>query len=89
MDLKDEIEPVLKKHSLVAFLINDGWLLIRRKEYIDLYIPTQPFNSVEVMFQIEAKVMFMSFTAINMIFKTTSDLHYFRSFMSEYGEEPL
>ena len=62
MDLRNEIEPVLKKHSLVAFLINDGWLLIRRKEYIDLYIQTQPFNSVEILFHVEAKVISLSLT---------------------------
>ena len=56
MDFKAVIEPVLKKHGLVAFLINHGWLLIRRKEYIDIYIERQPFNSVEVLFHIGTEV---------------------------------
>ena len=56
MDFKDIIEPVLKKHRLVAFLVNDGWLLIRRKKYIDMYIQKEPFNSVEVLFHIASKV---------------------------------
>ena len=60
MDFRAEIEPVMKKHGLVAFIINDGWLLIRRKEYIDIYIHKQPFNSVEVLFHVETKVRFIS-----------------------------
>ena len=60
MDFKSAIEPVLKKHSLVAFLINDGWLHIRRRDYIDMYIQRQPFNSVEVLFHVETKVKFIS-----------------------------
>ena len=56
MEFKATIEPVLKKYGLVAFLINEGWLLIRRKEYIDIYIQKQPFNSVEVLFHVATKV---------------------------------
>ena len=55
MDFKAVIEPLLKKHKLVAFLVNDGWLLIRRKEYIDIYIQKQPFSSVEFLFHIATK----------------------------------
>ena len=60
MDFKAVIEPVLKKHGLVAFLINHGWLLIRRKEYIDIYIQRQPFNSVEVLYHVGMKVKLKS-----------------------------
>ena len=60
MDFKSAIEPVLKKHSLVAFLINDGWLQIRRRVYIDMYIQRQPFNSVEILFHVETKVKLTS-----------------------------
>ena len=59
MDLKAKIEPVLRKYSLVAFLINHGWLLIRRMEYIDMYIQEEPFNSVEILFHVNTKVNFM------------------------------
>ena len=59
MDFKATIEPVLRKHRLVAFLINHGWLLIRRMEYIDMYIQEQPFNSVEILFHVNTKVNFM------------------------------
>ena len=45
------LEPVLKKHNLVAFLINLDWILIRRKAYIDVFIRSQPYNSVQVLKQ--------------------------------------
>ena len=66
MDFKSAIEPVLKKHSLVAFLINDGWLHIRRRDYIDMYIQRQPFKSGEILYHAETKV------------KLTSELGMFR-----------
>ena len=50
------LEPVLKKHSLVAFLINMGWVLIRRRDYIDVFINSQPYNSVQVLFNTATKV---------------------------------
>ena len=50
------LEPVLKKHKLVAFLINMDWVLIRRKAYIDVFIKGQPYNSVQVLFEIATKV---------------------------------
>ena len=50
MTLPNEIWPLLKKHNLMAYVVNDGWMLIRRKNYIDVYIKEQPYNSVEVLF---------------------------------------
>ena len=54
--LPSEIWPLLKKHSLMAYVINEGWMLIRRKSYIDVYIKEQPYNSVEVLFHMKTKV---------------------------------
>ena len=53
---KDVIEPVLKKHKLIAFVINMGWVLIRRRDYIDVFIQNKPFNSVQVLFETATKV---------------------------------
>ena len=41
--------PLLEKHNLAAFNVNEGWILIRRKTYIDIFIEDQPYNSVEVL----------------------------------------
>ena len=49
MSLPDDILPLLKEHSLEAIVVNEGWILIRRKSYIDLFIEDQPYNSVEVL----------------------------------------
>ena len=50
------LQIVLKEHRLIAFTINEGWLLIRRKDYIDVFIEDQPYNSVEVLFNLQTKV---------------------------------
>ena len=49
MSLSDELLPLLKEHDLMAFIVNEGWVLIRRKNYIDLFIDDQPHSSVEVL----------------------------------------
>ena len=49
MSLPDDILPLLKEHNLEAIVVNEGWILIRRKSYIDLFIEDQPYNSVEVL----------------------------------------
>ena len=56
MTLPSVIWPLLKKHNLMAYVVNDGWVLIRRKNYIDVYIKEQPYNSVEVLFHTKTKV---------------------------------
>ena len=53
---KAVIEPVLRKHKLVAFVTNMGWVLIRRTDYIDVFIRNQPFNSVQVLYEVATKV---------------------------------
>ena len=56
MALPKELWPLLKEHNLVAFIVNEGWVIIRRNTYFDLYIEDQPFNSVEVLFHSAAMV---------------------------------
>ena len=51
-----ELEPVLSRHNLVAFITNECWVLIRRRDYIDVFIKDQPYNSVQVLFHILTKV---------------------------------
>ena len=41
--------PLLKEHNLVAFIVNEDWIIIRRKTYIDIIVEDQPYNSVEVL----------------------------------------
>ena len=50
------LEPMLNKHNLVAFLVNMGWVLIRRRDYIDAFIHNQPYNSVQILFETATKV---------------------------------
>ena len=85
MDFKADIEPLLKKHKLVAFLVNDGWLLIRRKEYIDIYIQKQPFSSVEFLFHIATKVK----VTLKMYIYGITLIFCFRGFLFECGAEQL
>ena len=56
MPFPNWLEPLLKQYNLVGFLINDGWILIRRRNYIDLYIDTQPYNSVAVLIHLATMV---------------------------------
>ena len=48
MSLPEDIMPLLKELGLEAVIVNEGWILIRRKTYIDFFIEDQPYNSVEV-----------------------------------------
>ena len=56
MSLPSMLEPLLKKYDLLAMLTNEGWLLIRRKCYIDIYIKDEPYSSVEVLYHTLSKV---------------------------------
>ena len=51
-----KLEPVLLKHNLVALITNESWVLIGRREYIDVYIEDQPYNSVQVLLHVLTKV---------------------------------
>ena len=51
-----KLEPILAKHNLVAFITNESWVLIRRRDYIDVFIKDQPYNSVQVLFHVLTKV---------------------------------
>ena len=74
---KAVLEPVLKKHNLVAFFINMGWVLIRRREYIDVYIQNEPYNSVQILFHIATKVknFHEEKYSVNIIFSISEDHH--------------
>ena len=39
----------------MAIVVNDCWAVIRRRDYIDLIIEGQPFNSVEILFHLATK----------------------------------
>ena len=51
-----KLEPILSKHNLVAFITNESWVLIRRRDYIDVFIKDEPYNSVQVLFHVLTKV---------------------------------
>ena len=55
MSVPSELQPILERHNLVAFITNEGWVLIRRMNYIDLYIKDEPYCSVEILFHTESK----------------------------------
>lgn len=56
MSLPSVIKPLLKKYNLIAFMANEGWVLIRRMSYVDIYIKDEPYTSVEILFHIESTV---------------------------------
>ena len=58
---KAVLEPLLRKHRLVAFVTNLGWVLIRRRDYVDVFIKSQPFNSVQVLYETATKVREQTF----------------------------
>lgn len=54
--MNDAVKPLLEELNLVTFLVNEGWMIIRRREYIDLFIEKEPYNSVTVLFHMATKV---------------------------------
>ena len=61
LNLPDDIMPLLQEHNLEAIMVNEGWMLVRRKVYIDFFIEDQPYNSVEVLLHsvnMVGKIMF-------------------------------
>ena len=66
---RTHLEPVLINHNLVAFITNESWVLVRRREYIDAYIDNQPYNSVQVLFHILIKVSDCLLNVFKMCFK--------------------
>ena len=49
MAIPTTLMPLLKEYNLVAFLVNEDWILIRRKTYLDIFVEDQPYSSVEVL----------------------------------------
>ena len=72
-----KLEPILAKHNLVAFITNESWVLIRRRDYIDVFIKDQPYNSVQVLFHVLTKVS----DCVSIYFVTCSN-YFFVSFQT-------
>lgn len=50
MTLHADLTSTLEKLDLVAIDVNEGWTIIRRRLFIDLFIKEEPFSSVEVLY---------------------------------------
>ena len=61
--LPDELLPLLKEHDLDAVAVNEGWVLIRRKNYIDLVVEDEPYNSVEFLLHSVTMVRIITLTS--------------------------
>ena len=48
MPIHIDLAPTLEELDLVAVEVNEGWTLIRRRQFIDLFIKQEPYSSVEV-----------------------------------------
>ena len=44
MSLPQNVRPLLEKLRLLAMVVNEGWAIIKRRDYIDLIIDGQPYN---------------------------------------------
>ena len=56
MSLPPVVGPLLNKFNLMAFIANEGWIHIRRKSYVDIYIKDEPYTSVEILFHTTSMV---------------------------------
>ena len=48
MPLHPDLASMLEKLDLVAVDVNEGWTVIRRRMFIDLFIGEKPYSSLEV-----------------------------------------
>ena len=55
MSLPQNVKCLLELHRLLAIVVNDCWAVIRRRDYVDLFIQNQPINSVEILFNTVTK----------------------------------
>ena len=55
MSLPLNVRSLLEQLRLLAMVVNEGWAVIKRREYIDLVIDRQPYNSVEVFYHTVSK----------------------------------
>ena len=56
MTLHADLTSTLEKLDLVAIDVNEGWTIIRRRLFIDLFIKEEPFSSVEVLYHYPTQV---------------------------------
>ena len=48
MPIHIDLAPTLEKLDLVVVDLNEGWTVIRRRTFIDLFIGEEPYSSVDV-----------------------------------------
>ena len=48
MSRHPDLSSILEKLDLVAVNVNEGWTVIRRRMFIDLFIGEEPYSSMEV-----------------------------------------
>ena len=56
MPLHIDLAPTLKELDLVAVEVNEGWTVVRRRQFIDLFIKQEPYSSVEVFHHYQSGV---------------------------------
>ena len=56
MTLNEDLASTFKKLDLVAVDVNEGWTVIQKRRYIDLFVKEEPFSSVEVFYHYKTEV---------------------------------
>ena len=56
MTFHADLASTFEKLDLVAIDVNEGWTVIRRRLFIDLFIKEEPFSSVEILHHYPTKV---------------------------------
>ena len=56
MPLHIDLAPTLEELDLVAVEVNEGWTVVRRRQFIDLFIKQEPYSSVEVFHHYQSGV---------------------------------
>ena len=56
MTFHADLASTFEKLDLVAIDVNEGWTIIRRRLFIDLFIKEEPFSSVEILHHYPTKV---------------------------------
>ena len=67
MTLHAGLASTFEKLDLVAIDVNEGWTIIRRRLFIDLFIKEEPFSSVEVFHHYPTEVRKKVFKTISLI----------------------
>ena len=56
MTSRADLASTFEKLDLVAIDVNEGWTIIRRRLFIDLFMKEEPFSSVEILHHYPTKV---------------------------------